>query len=79
MQTKREVQQEAAAPREQEAAPRMATTNDIDFSDILDTGYLLKMCDAVAEANQSRPDAMRSDLLAILKKASSEGLSLIHI
>ncbi|WP_208249113.1 [protein-PII] uridylyltransferase [Rhizobium sp. T1470] len=73
MQTKREAQQEAAAPREQEAAPRMATTNDIDFSDILDTDYLLKMCDAVTEANKTRPDVLRSDLLAILKKASGEG------
>src|SRR5689334_6749003 len=73
MQTKREEQQHTAAPREQEAAPRMATTNDIDFSDILDTDHLSKTCDAVAEANKTRPDVMRSDLLAILKKASSEG------
>jgi len=49
MQTKREAQQAPAAPREQEAAPRMATTNDIDFSAILDTDCLLEMCDAVAE------------------------------
>ncbi len=72
MQTKREAQQ-MAAPREQEAAQRMAPTNDIDFSDILDTDYLRKQCDAVVEANKNRPDAMRSDLLGIFKKASTDG------
>ncbi len=36
MQTKRD----AVAPREQEAAPRMATMSDIDFSEILDTALL---------------------------------------
>ncbi|APO73275.1 PII uridylyl-transferase [Rhizobium etli 8C-3] len=69
MQTKRD----AVAPREQEAAPRMATMTDIDFSEILDTALLQKLCEAVAEANRSRPDVMRSDLLAILKKASIDG------
>jgi [protein-PII] uridylyltransferase len=69
MQTKRD----AVAPREQEAAPRMATTNDIAFSEILDPAYLRSLCEAVAEANKTRPDVMRSDLLATLKKASSEG------
>ena len=71
MQTKREA--DAVAPREQEAALRMAMTNTIDFSDILDTAYLRQMCDGVAETSRNRPDVMRSDLLAILKKASSEG------
>ncbi|NLS02078.1 [protein-PII] uridylyltransferase [Rhizobium sp. P32RR-XVIII] len=68
MQTKRD----AVAPREQEAAPRMAT-NDIDFSEILDPAYLRSLCEAVAEANKNQPDVMRSELLATLKKASSEG------
>jgi [protein-PII] uridylyltransferase len=72
MQTKREAHQ-TVAPREQEAAPRMAPINDIDFSDILDTDYLRKQCEAVVEANKNRPDAMRSDLLAIFKKASTDG------
>ncbi|ABC89209.1 [protein-PII] uridylyltransferase protein [Rhizobium etli CFN 42] len=46
---------------------------DLDFSTILDTELLQKQCDAVAEANRNRPDIMRADLLAVLKKASTEG------
>jgi [protein-PII] uridylyltransferase len=72
MQTKREAHQ-VVAPREQEAAPRMAPTYDIDFSDILDTDYLRNQCEAVVEANKNRPDAMRADLLVIFKKASADG------
>ena len=68
MQTKREAQTEQAAPREHSMAKQ-----DIDFSGILDTAYLQSQCDAVAEANKNRPDLLRSDLLALLKKASNEG------
>ena len=68
MQTKREAQNDQAAPREQSMAKQ-----DIDFSSILDTAYLQSQCDAVAEANRNRPDLLRSDLLALLKKASTEG------
>ncbi|MDM9626161.1 [protein-PII] uridylyltransferase [Rhizobium sp. S152] len=73
MQTKREAHHLDVVPRQQDPAPRMAASNDIDFSDILDTPYLQTLCDAVAEANRNRPDVMRADLLAILKKASSDG------
>ncbi len=73
MQTKREAHHPDVVPRQQDPAPRMAASNDIDFSDILDTPYLQTLCDAVAEANRNRPDVMRTDLLAILKKASNDG------
>lgn len=46
---------------------------DLDFSSILDVELLQKQCDAVAEANRNRPDILRADLLAVLKKASTEG------
>lgn len=46
---------------------------DLDFSNILDVELLQKQCDAVAEANRNRPDILRADLLAVLKKASTEG------
>ena len=46
---------------------------DLDFSNILDVELLQKQCDAVAEANSNRPDLLRADLLAVLKKASAEG------
>jgi [protein-PII] uridylyltransferase len=72
MQTKREAQDDQLAPREQEAAPRMAT-HDIDFSGIVDTALLREQCDAIAVTNKNRPDVMRADLLAVLKSASSEG------
>ncbi|WP_454847967.1 [protein-PII] uridylyltransferase [Rhizobium binxianense] len=74
MQTKREARQGQAAPHEQEAALPMAI-DDIDFSEILDAELLQKQCEAVAVANRSRPDVMRADLLAVLKKASLEGRS----
>lgn len=73
MQTKREAHHPDVVPRQQDPAPRMAASTDIDFSDILDTPYLQTLCDAVAEANRNRPDVMRADLLAILKKASNDG------
>lgn len=73
MQTKREAHHPDVVSRQQDPAPRMAASTDIDFSDILDTPYLQTLCDAVAEANRNRPDVMRTDLLAILKKASNDG------
>ena len=72
MQTKQEARRDQAAPHEQETAPVMVT-RDLDFSKILDVELLQKQCDAVAEANGNRPDVMRADLLAVLKKASTEG------
>ncbi|UVD57072.1 [protein-PII] uridylyltransferase [Rhizobium sp. Pop5] len=72
MQTKREASPDQAARHEQEAAPATAM-RDLDFSDILDVELLHKQCDAIVEANRNRPDVMRADLLAVLKKASTEG------
>ncbi|RUM27463.1 [protein-PII] uridylyltransferase [Rhizobium vallis] len=72
MQTKREASPDQAARHEQEAAPATAM-RDLDFSNILDVELLHKQCDAIAEANRNRPDVMRADLLAVLKKASTEG------
>jgi len=72
MQTKREASLDQAARHEQEAAPATAM-RDLDFSNILDVELLHKQCDAIAEANRNRPDVMRADLLAALKKASTEG------
>ncbi|MFS2178837.1 [protein-PII] uridylyltransferase [Rhizobium pisi] len=72
MQTKREASLDQAARHEQEAAPAIAM-RDLDFSNILDVELLHKQCDAIAEANRNRPDVMRADLLAALKKASTEG------
>ena len=72
MQTKPAAGREPAARHEQDATPAKAM-RDLDFSTILDTELLQNQCDAVAEANRNRPDVMRSDLLAVLKKASTEG------
>ncbi|PDT15643.1 [protein-PII] uridylyltransferase [Rhizobium sp. J15] len=72
MQTKQAESPEPAARNEQETAP-VTAMRDLDFSQILDTELLQKQCDAVAEANRNRPDVMRTDLLAALKKASAEG------
>ncbi|MDO3433393.1 [protein-PII] uridylyltransferase [Rhizobium sp. CBN3] len=72
MQTKREASLDQAARHEQETSPVSATRN-LDFSEILDAELLQKQCDAVAEANRNRPDIMRADLLAALKKASTDG------
>lgn len=72
MQTKREASPNQAARHEQETTP-VSATRDVDFSEILDAELLQKQCDAVAEANRNRPDIMRADLLAALKKASTEG------
>ncbi|MBB4193586.1 [protein-PII] uridylyltransferase [Rhizobium aethiopicum] len=72
MQTKREASLDQAARHEQETRPVSATRN-LDFSEILDAELLQKQCDAVAEANRNRPDIMRADLLAALKKASTDG------
>jgi len=72
MQTKQAAGREPAARHEQETVPATAM-RDLDFSNILDVELLQKQCDAVAEANRSRPDVLRADLLAVLKKASTEG------
>ncbi|GAA3058234.1 [protein-PII] uridylyltransferase [Rhizobium viscosum] len=72
MQIKHEARHEQAA-RTEEAAPRPMATHDIDFSEILDVELLQGQCDAIAEANRNRPDVLRNDLLAVLKKASVEG------
>ncbi|ARO22260.1 [protein-PII] uridylyltransferase [Rhizobium sp. S9] len=72
MQTKPAAGREPAARHEQDATPAKAM-RDLDFSTILDTELLQNQCDAVAEANRNRPDVTRSDLLAVLKKASTEG------
>ncbi|MDK4731672.1 [protein-PII] uridylyltransferase [Rhizobium sp. CNPSo 3490] len=72
MQTKREASPNQAARHEQETAPVSATRN-LDFSEILDAELLQKQCEAVAEANRNRPDIMRADLLAALKRASTDG------
>ncbi|OWV68966.1 bifunctional uridylyltransferase/uridylyl-removing protein [Rhizobium sp. R339] len=72
MQTKQAESPEPAARNEQETAP-VTAMRDLDFSQILDAELLQKQCDAVAEANRNRPDVMRADLLAALKKASAEG------
>ncbi|EJT02989.1 [protein-PII] uridylyltransferase [Rhizobium sp. CCGE 510] len=72
MQTKHEASQDQAVRHEQETAPA-AAMRDLDFSHILDVELLQKQCDAVAEANRNRPDVLRADLLAALKKASAEG------
>ncbi|MBX5008876.1 [protein-PII] uridylyltransferase [Rhizobium lentis] len=72
MQTKREASPDPAARHEQETAP-VSAMRDLDFSDILDVELLQKQCDAVVEANRTRPDIMRADLLAALKRASTEG------
>ncbi|OWV79057.1 bifunctional uridylyltransferase/uridylyl-removing protein [Rhizobium sp. R634] len=72
MQTKQAESPEPAARHEQETAP-VTAMRDLDFSQILDAELLQKQCDAVAEANRNRPDVMRADLLAALKKASAEG------
>ncbi|MGR9209591.1 [protein-PII] uridylyltransferase [Rhizobium leguminosarum] len=72
MQTKQAAGREPAARHEQETVPATAM-RDLDFSNILDVELLQKQCDAVAEANRNRPDVLRADLLAVLKKASTEG------
>ncbi len=72
MQTKQAAGREPAVRHEQETAPATAM-RDLDFSHILDVELLQKQCDAVAEANRNRPDVLRADLLAVLKKASTEG------
>ncbi|MBY5865462.1 [protein-PII] uridylyltransferase [Rhizobium leguminosarum] len=72
MQTKQAAGREPAVRHEQETAPATAM-RDLDFSNILDVELLQKQCDAVAEANRNRPDILRADLLAVLKKASTEG------
>ncbi|MBB3656015.1 [protein-PII] uridylyltransferase [Rhizobium sp. BK650] len=72
MQTKSEARHEQAARPELEADRAMAT-HSIDFSEILDVELLQGQCDAIAEANRNRPDLLRSDLLAALKKASVDG------
>ncbi|MBB3592754.1 [protein-PII] uridylyltransferase [Rhizobium sp. BK529] len=72
MQTKSEARHEQAARPGQEAA-RPMVTHDIDFSEIFDVELLQGQCDAIAEANRNRPDVLRSDLLAVLKKASIDG------
>ncbi|API53557.1 [protein-PII] uridylyltransferase [Rhizobium leguminosarum] len=72
MQTKQAAGREPAVRHEQETAPAIAM-RDLDFSNILDVELLQKQCDAVAEANRNRPDILRADLLAVLKKASTEG------
>ncbi|PDS45581.1 [protein-PII] uridylyltransferase [Rhizobium anhuiense] len=72
MQTKQAAGREPAVRHEQETAPATAM-RDLDFSNILDVELLQKQCDAVAEANSNRPDLLRADLLAVLKKASAEG------
>jgi len=72
MQTKQAAGRESAVRHEQETAPATAM-RDLDFSNILDVELLQKQCDAVAEANSNRPDLLRADLLAVLKKASAEG------
>ncbi|MBY5347539.1 [protein-PII] uridylyltransferase [Rhizobium leguminosarum] len=72
MQTKQAAGREPAVRHEQETAPATAM-RDLDFSSILDVELLQKQCDAVAEANRNRPDILRADLLAVLKKASTEG------
>ncbi|MBB4438822.1 MULTISPECIES: [protein-PII] uridylyltransferase [Rhizobium] len=72
MQTKQAAGREPAVRNEQETAPATAM-RDLDFSNILDVELLQKQCDAVAEANRNRPDVLRADLLAVLKKASTEG------
>ncbi|MGO7336657.1 [protein-PII] uridylyltransferase [Rhizobium leguminosarum] len=72
MQTKQAAGREPAVRHEQETAPAIAM-RDLDFSNILDVELLQKQCDAVAEANRNRPDVLRADLLAVLKKASTEG------
>ncbi|MGO7538615.1 [protein-PII] uridylyltransferase [Rhizobium ruizarguesonis] len=72
MQTKQAAGREPAVRHEQETVPAIAM-RDLDFSNILDVELLQKQCDAVAEANRNRPDILRADLLAVLKKASTEG------
>ncbi|MCA2405908.1 [protein-PII] uridylyltransferase [Rhizobium leguminosarum bv. viciae 248] len=72
MQTKQAAGREPAVRHEQETTPATAM-RDLDFSNILDVELLQKQCDAVAEANRNRPDILRADLLAVLKKASTEG------
>ncbi|WHO73155.1 [protein-PII] uridylyltransferase [Rhizobium sp. BT03] len=72
MQTKHEASPDPVARHEQEAAPA-TVMRALDFSQILDVELLQKQCDAVAEANRNRPDLLRADLLAVLKKASTEG------
>ncbi|NKM53969.1 [protein-PII] uridylyltransferase [Rhizobium anhuiense] len=72
MQTKQAAGREPAVRHEQETAPATAM-RDLDFYNILDVELLQKQCDAVAEANSNRPDLLRADLLAVLKKASAEG------
>jgi [protein-PII] uridylyltransferase len=73
MQTKRQARREEAAANQEDSGRRSMATHDIDFSGILDVDLLRKQCDAAAEANRSRPDVLRADLLALLKKASAEG------
>jgi [protein-PII] uridylyltransferase len=72
MQSKQEARHEQAA-RIEEVSARPMATHDIDFSEILDVDLLQGQCDAIAEANRNRPDVLRNDLLAVLKKASVEG------
>ncbi|MBW9051973.1 [protein-PII] uridylyltransferase [Rhizobium mesosinicum] len=72
MQIKQEARHEQAA-RTEEITARPMVTHDIDFSEILDVELLQGQCDAIAEANRNRPDMLRNDLLAALKKASVEG------
>ncbi|KAA0699310.1 [protein-PII] uridylyltransferase [Neorhizobium sp. P12A] len=73
MQTKRRARQEEAAAIQEDSGQRSMAMHDLDFSGILDIDLLRKQCDAAAEANRNRPDVLRADLLALLKKASAEG------
>ncbi|TCR90870.1 [protein-PII] uridylyltransferase [Rhizobium sp. BK376] len=73
MQTKRRARQEEAAAIQEDSGQRSMAMHDLDFSGILDIDLLRKQCDAAAEANRNRPDVLRADLLAVLKKASAEG------
>ena len=72
MQTKTEARREWPAANAEDQGRRMVSHN-IDFSDLIDLDLLRRQCAAVAEANRSRPDVMRADLLALLKKASAAG------
>ncbi|WP_337268002.1 [protein-PII] uridylyltransferase [Oryzifoliimicrobium ureilyticus] len=63
--------------REQDRSARMASS-DIDFSGLIDRAYLEQQCGAALAANRNRPDLLRADLLALLKRASSEGRKKIH-
>jgi [protein-PII] uridylyltransferase len=73
MQTKTQARHEEAAASKEDSGRRSMATHDIDFSRILDVDLVRKQCEAIAEANRSRPDVLRADLLAALKKASAQG------